>query len=86
MTKLNRMAWIVQCALLIYMGAIAEAGAAAAPSPMLLACLNACDETLMACVQPPLQMPAAQRTIKELNIVRACTVTDGKCDRRCRRK
>jgi hypothetical protein len=82
MTKLNYMAWIVQCAFLIYMGAVA----ASAPNPKLLACLNSCDEALMACVQPELQKPVIERTIKEFNRVRACTVTEGRCDRRCRRK
>jgi hypothetical protein len=86
MAKWNHMAWIVQCAFLIYMGAVAEAGAAPTPSPKLLACLNSCDETLMACVQPELQKPVIQRTISEFNRVRACNVTEGRCDRRCRGK
>jgi hypothetical protein len=86
MTKRNHMARIVQSACLIYLGVIAEASAAATPSPKLLACLNSCDEALMACVQPQLQKPVVQRTIKEFNIVRACNVTEGRCDRRCRGK
>jgi hypothetical protein len=86
MTKLNYTAWIVQCAFLIYMGGVAGAVAASAPNPKLLACLNSCDETLMACVQSELQKPVIERTIKEFNRVRACNVTEGRCDRRCRRK
>ena len=84
MTK-NHMAWIIQCACLIYFGAVVEAGAAT-PSPKLLVCLNSCDEALMACVQSQLQKPILQRTIKEFNTVRACNLTEGKCDRRCRGK
>jgi hypothetical protein len=84
MTRWNHMAWIFLCACLIYLGAAAEAGAAA--TPKLLACLNSCEETLMACVQSQLQKPVAQRTIKEFNTVRACNVAEGRCDRRCRGK
>jgi hypothetical protein len=85
MAKWNHMAWIVQCACSIYLAAVAQAGAAA-PDPKLLACLNSCDEALMACVQPPLQKPAVQRTIKDFNIIRACSGIERSCDRRCRGK
>jgi hypothetical protein len=73
-----------QGACIIYVGLIAQAGAAT--SPKVLACLNACANVQLACAQPTLQMPAAQRTIKDLNIVRACNAADLKCDRRCRVK
>jgi len=67
------------------MGATVEAGAAAA-TPKVVACLNACATVQLACAQPTLQMAAEQRTIKDLNIVRACNAADLKCDRRCRVK
>jgi hypothetical protein len=76
--------WVFHCACLIYLGAAGEAAAAAA-SPKLIACLNACEQVQTACLQPPLQIPREQRTIKELNVMRACNVTDVKCDRRCRK-
>jgi hypothetical protein len=65
-------------------GLVAEAGAAA--TPKVIACLNACATVQLACAQPTLNMPAEQRTIKDLNIVRACNAADLKCDRRCRVK
>jgi hypothetical protein len=84
MTKQN-MARMFYCVCILYMGATAEAGAAAA-TPKVVACLNACATVQLACAQPTLQMPAEQRTIKDLNIVRACNAADLKCDRRCRVK
>jgi hypothetical protein len=75
---------LFQGACLIYMGLVAQSEAA--PTPKVLACLNACAKTQLACAQPTLQMPDAQRTIKDLNNVRACNAADLKCDRRCRAK
>lgn len=76
---------MLQGACMIWMGLMAQADAAA-PTPKVLACLNACAKTQLACAQPTLQMPDAQRTIKDLNVVRACNAADLKCDRRCRAK
>jgi hypothetical protein len=75
---------IVQGTCMIYLALVAEAGAAA--TPKVVACLNACATVQLACAQPTLQMPAEQRTMKDLNIVRACNAADLKCDRRCRVK
>jgi hypothetical protein len=75
---------IFQGTCIVYMGLVADAGAA--PTPKVIACLNACANVQLACAQPTLQMPAEQRTIKDLNIVRACNAADLKCDRRCRAK
>ncbi|HEY4405187.1 MAG TPA: hypothetical protein VGN55_11140 [Xanthobacteraceae bacterium] len=75
---------MLQGACMMLMGLVAQADAA--PSPKVLACLNACAKTQLACAQPTLQMPDAQRTIKDLNVVRACNAADLKCDRRCRVK
>jgi hypothetical protein len=83
MTK-RSMARMFQCVCILYMGATVEAGAAA--TPKVIACLNACASVQLACAQPTLQMAAEQRTIKDLNIVRACNAADLKCDRRCRVK
>jgi hypothetical protein len=83
MTK-RSMARMLQCACMIYMGVVVEAGAA--PTPKVLACLNACEQVQLACAQPTLQMSPEQRTIKDLNVIRACNAADLKCDRRCRVK
>jgi hypothetical protein len=73
-----------QGACIIYAGLVAVAGAA--PTAKVVACLNACANVQLTCAQPTLQMPAEKRTIKDLNIVRACNAADLKCDRRCRAK
>jgi hypothetical protein len=83
MTK-RSMARMFQCACVIYMGVAEEAGGAA--TPKLIACLNACEQVQLACAQPTLQLPPEQRTIKDLNIIRACNAADLKCDQRCRVK
>ena len=83
MTK-RTMARMFQCACIIYMGAVVEAGAA--PTAKVIACLNACEQVQHACAQPTLQMPPERRTIKDLNVLRACNQADGRCDRRCRAK
>jgi hypothetical protein len=74
------------CICVLYAGAVAEAGAAVAPSPKVIACLNACEQVQTACMRAPLQMPPEQRTIKELNIIRACNQADVRCDHQCRIK
>lgn len=81
MTK-RSWALMARCACIIYVGMLVEAGAA--PTAKVVACLNACAQVQMACAQPTLQMSPEQRTIKDLNVIRACNATDLKCDRRCR--
>jgi hypothetical protein len=81
MTK-RSMARMLQCACVIFVGVVGEAGAA--DTPKIIACLNACEQVQIACAQPTLQMPPEQRTIKDFNIVRACNAADLKCDHRCR--
>jgi hypothetical protein len=66
----RNMARIFQCACIIYTGLVVDANAAA--TPKVIACLNACEQGQLACAQPTLQMPPEKRTIKDLNIVRAC--------------
>jgi hypothetical protein len=83
MTK-HSMVRMFQCVCMIYLGAVAEA--TAAPTPKVVACLNACAQVQLACAQPTLQMSPDQRTIKDLNVVRACNAADLKCDHRCRVK
>jgi hypothetical protein len=83
MTK-RSIARVFQCACMVYAGLVVEARAA--PTPKVVACLNACEQVQLACAQPTLQMPADQRTIKDLNVIRACNAADLKCDRRCRVK
>jgi hypothetical protein len=75
-------AQMFQATCIIYMSLVAEAGAA--PTPKVVACLNVCANVQLSCAQPTLQMQADRRTIKDLNIVRACNAADLKCDRRCR--
>jgi hypothetical protein len=60
-----------------------EAGPKA--SPKAIACMTACEQTQMACLQAPNAMPPERRTIKEINAVRACNLTEERCDHRCRR-
>jgi hypothetical protein len=86
MTKGRRMAQLFQCACMIYAAAMAEANAAAKPTPKVMACLSACEQVQTACLQQPLQVPHDQRTIKDYNNIRACNETDVKCDHRCRGK
>jgi hypothetical protein len=81
MTRIS-MARMVLCAGIIYAGAVAEAGAAA--SPPQTACFNACEQAQTACSQRALQAPPAQRTVKDINIIKACSRTEEKCDHRCR--
>ena len=78
------MARMFQCACIIYTGLVVDANAAA--TPKVIACLNACEQVQLACAQPTLQMAPEKRTIKDLNIIRACNAADLKCDQRCRVK
>ncbi len=81
MTKRNG-ALIAGCACMIYIGMVVAAEAA--PRAKVVACLNACEQVQSACAQTTLQMSPAQRTIKDLNILRACYAADLKCGHRCR--
>jgi hypothetical protein len=83
MTKRIRAARLLQCACVIFMGVVTGASAAA-PTAKTIACLNTCEQVLMACMQPTLQISPDRRTIKDLNVVRDCNQADGRCDRRCR--
>jgi len=86
MAKRSTMVRRLQCACVIYLGVLVEVSAAAAPTPKVIACLNACEQVQIECMRQPLQMPPEQRTIKELNAIRACNQTDVRCDHRCRVK
>jgi hypothetical protein len=83
MTKRITDARVFRYACVMYMAALSGAGAAA-PTAKVIACLNGCEQVQTACMQPSLQIPAERRTIKDLNVIRACNQADGKCDRRCR--
>ena len=50
-----------------------------------IACMTACEQTQMTCLQGPTQVPAGQRTIKDINAFRACNRAEETCDHRCRR-
>jgi hypothetical protein len=64
--------------------AASEAGSGA--SAKLIACMTVCEQTQMTCLQPIAQVPAGQRTIKDINAFNACNRTEEVCDRRCRKK
>ena len=93
MTTRNAIGWALGCACIVYLGtavaaapaptAAAEAGPGA--SPRTIACMTACEQTQMTCLQGALQTPVEQRTIKEINTARACNRAEETCDRRCRR-
>ena len=92
MTKWSKLARAPLWACLIYLGAgvtawgattAQEAGPKA--SPKAIACMTACEQTQMACLQGPNAVPPERRTIKEINTVRACNLTEERCDHRCRR-
>jgi hypothetical protein len=60
-----------------------EAGPGA--SPKVIACMAACEQTQMTCLQGPSSVPPQQRTIKDINTFRACNRTEEVCDHRCRK-
>jgi len=64
--------------------ATSEAGRGA--SAKLIACMTACEETQMTCLQGIAQVPRGQRTIKDINAFNACNRTEEVCDHRCRKK
>jgi hypothetical protein len=79
------------CACAVYAGttAIAQAQPAAKEAgpgvpAKVIACMTACEQTQMMCLQGTLQMPLERRTIKEINQARACNRTEERCDHRCR--
>jgi hypothetical protein len=84
---------VLQRACLIYLAAVVTAGAQTAAqeagpkaTPKQIACMTACEETQMTCLQGPMQVPAGQRTIKDINSFRACNRAEETCDHRCRHK
>jgi len=90
MTKL-RPGWASTCACVAYAATIAIAGAQSAPkeagpraSPKVIACMTACEQTQMTCLQGALKTPAERRTVMDINQGRACNRAEEKCDRRCR--
>jgi hypothetical protein len=60
-----------------------EAGPGA--SPKVIACMAACEQTQMTCLQGPSSVPPQARTIKDINTFRACNRTEEVCDHRCRK-
>jgi len=91
MAKSIRMTLMLVIACIIGIGTIARAGAENAvseagpgASPKVIACMTACEQTEMACLQGPAQIAPEQRTVKDINIFRACNRAEEVCDRRCR--
>jgi hypothetical protein len=92
MTRKRSMAWMVKTACITIIGTV---GAAAQPAateagpgapPKMIACMIACEQTQMSCLQGPTQIPPERQTIKDINTVRACNRAEETCDRRCRIK
>ena len=77
-------ACIVNLATVSLSRAASEAGPGA--SAKLIACMTACEQTQMACLQGPAQIPPERRTIKEINTSRACNRAEEICDHRCRKR
>jgi hypothetical protein len=64
MTKRTSMARVLQWACLVYLGAVVTAGAETTAeeagrgaSPKVIACMTACEQTQMTCLQGPTQVP-----------------------------
>ena len=64
--------------------AATEAGPGA--SAKVIACMTACEQTQMACLQGATQVPPERRTIKDINAFNACNRAEEVCDHRCRKK
>ncbi len=64
--------------------AVSEAGREAPPT--MVACMSACEQTQMACLQGPAQISPERRTMKDFNTVLACNRAEEVCDHRCRKK
>jgi hypothetical protein len=62
--------------------AATEAGPGA--TPRTIACMTACEQTQMTCLQGAMQTPVERRTIKDINTARACNRAEERCDHRCR--
>ena len=93
MNKLRRMRRLVGTGLILHVGMVAMAQAQTAAKeagpgapPKMIACMNACEQTQMACLQGVLQVPVERRTIKDINQGRACTRAEERCDHKCRGK
>jgi C4-dicarboxylate transporter len=88
----NTLGRALSCACIIYLATAAAAVAAstaateAGPgaSPKVIACMTACEQTQMTCLQGALQTPVEKRTIKDINTARACNRAEERCDHRCR--
>jgi hypothetical protein len=85
------MTFILKTACVIYIGTVAAAAAQSAATeagpgapPKMIACMTACEQTQMTCLQGPAQTPPERRTIKDINTVRACNRAEERCDRQCR--
>jgi hypothetical protein len=91
----SRCSWGLVCAFALYAGTIAPAVAQPAAkeagpgaSPKVVACMTACEQTQMTCLQgaiQALQTPVERRTIKDINQARACNRAEERCDHQCRR-
>jgi hypothetical protein len=82
---------VLQGACIMYVAVVAPAGAAttaeeAGPkaTPKIIACMAACEQAQMACLQGPSGVPPERRTIKDINAFRSCNQTEERCDHRCR--
>jgi hypothetical protein len=93
MSQCNNVPRALVSALVLYAGMVApsqaqnsakEVGPGA--SPKVIACMNACEQTQMGCLQNVLQIPIERRTIKDINQVHACNRTEERCDHQCRGK
>lgn len=91
MNKWSKVRRSLGTSLILYAGMIAMAHAQTAAkeagpgaSPKMIACMNACEQTQMACLQGVLQVPVERRTIKDINQARACNRTEERCDHKCR--
>jgi hypothetical protein len=84
------MTLMLAIACIIGIGTVAGAGAAGSEagsgaSPKVIACMAACEQNQMTCLQGPAQVPPERRTIKDINTFRACNRAEETCDHRCRK-
>jgi hypothetical protein len=89
--KSIRMTLTLSIACIIGVAAVAAGaatpGSEAGPraSPKLIACMAACEQTQMGCLQGATQIPPEKRTIKDINAFRTCNRAEETCDHRCRK-
>src|SRR3979411_68567 len=83
MTEWTRPLRVLQGACMLYVAAAAPAGAAtsaeearAKGTPKIIACMAACEQAQMMCLQGPAAVPPERRTIKDINAFRACNQTE----------